>query len=127
MVGSLKGLGRTSLAGLVQSMEGGECRENVIGSFCALLELVKLGLVQVEQSSSGAEIDIALREEHLEDAEEVVRASGFADEALIATGDETPEGAGESAGEAAEGGVLEGAANGSPPQAADAEGPNPGA
>ena len=57
-------------------------RESLIGSFCALLELVKLGLVQVAQDDKQSDIKIRLRPEHEVDIESIVQSSIFDDEAL---------------------------------------------
>jgi segregation and condensation protein A len=56
-------------------------RETLVGSFCALLELVKLGLVGVSQAGDGSEIAIRLKPEHEIDIETIVQASIFDDEA----------------------------------------------
>jgi segregation and condensation protein A len=56
-------------------------RETLVGSFCALLELVKLGLVGVSQAGDGREIAIRLKPEHEIDIETIVQASIFDDEA----------------------------------------------
>ena len=52
----------------------------MIGTFCALLELMKLGVVTASQESPQADITIGLREEHRADIDEIVRNSGFDDE-----------------------------------------------
>ena len=52
----------------------------LIGTFCALLELMKLGVVTAHQAGPGAEVTIALRAEHRADIDEIVRTSGFEDE-----------------------------------------------
>ena len=53
---------------------------SLVGSFCALLELVKLGVIEVDQEERAADIGIRVRPEHREDIEAVVRATGFEDE-----------------------------------------------
>lgn len=58
-------------------------RESLIGTFCALLELVKLGIVGVAQDAPNAEIGILLRAEHEQDMEQVLANSVFDDEAQI--------------------------------------------
>ena len=71
------------LSMLIASL-GEPSRETVVGSFCALLELVKLGLVGVAQAERGGEISIELRPEHADDIESVVRSSVFDDETQAA-------------------------------------------
>ena len=56
-------------------------RESLIGSFCALLELVKLGIVGVEQDARHGEIVLALKEEHAQDMDDVLEQSVLDDEA----------------------------------------------
>lgn len=64
-----------SLQGLLGSFGEVPTREALIGSFCALLELVRMELVEVDQEEGGGDISIAIRAEHTEDLEEVVRTS----------------------------------------------------
>jgi segregation and condensation protein A len=52
----------------------------LIGTFCALLELMKLGVVIAHQAGPKAEVAIALKPEHRDDIDEIVRTSGFEDE-----------------------------------------------
>jgi segregation and condensation protein A len=56
----------------------------LIGTFCALLELMKLGVVTAHAPDRGsdpeADVRIALKPEHRDDIEEIVRTSGFEDE-----------------------------------------------
>ncbi len=74
-------LGEMPLRALLAHFEPERSREALVGSFCALLELVKLGLVTVEQDGAQGEIRLRLRPEHAGDLESVVRASLFDDEA----------------------------------------------
>jgi segregation and condensation protein A len=76
----IRAAGELSLASLLEKCEPEHSRESLVGSFCALLELVKLGLVTVEQDGPRGEIRLRLRPEHLADIESVVRASMFDDE-----------------------------------------------
>jgi len=73
--------GEVSLRALLDGFEPEHSRESLVGSFCALLELVKLGLVSVEQPEAGGDIRLRLRPEHAADLESVLRASLFDDEA----------------------------------------------
>jgi segregation and condensation protein A len=52
----------------------------LIGTFCALLELMKLGVVSAHQADPHGDIHIALREEFEQDLDDIVRLSGFDDE-----------------------------------------------
>jgi segregation and condensation protein A len=56
------GAGR-SLRELVFAVDAEPSRESLIGSFCALLELAKLGLVRLAQDAPQAEILVRLRED----------------------------------------------------------------
>jgi segregation and condensation protein A len=76
----IRDLGEVSLRALLAHFEPERTRESLVGSFCALLELVKLGLVTVEQEGTRGEIVLRLRPEHAGDIESVVRASLFDDE-----------------------------------------------
>ena len=89
-VGRLRAQGSVSLRGLVRSFgEAVPPREALIGSFCALLELVKMELIDVEQDTPRDDIRIAVTAEHAEDFEEVVRESRLDGEVL--DDDEEPE------------------------------------
>lgn len=69
-----------TLHDLFLMLDAAPSRESLVGSFCALLELVKLGLVGVVQESRDSDIMIRLKPEHASDIEEVVDASLFDDE-----------------------------------------------
>jgi len=64
-----------SLAGLIKSLGDVPQREAVVGSFCALLELVRMQVVEVKQEEGRREIAIAVRPEHSTDLEAYVRKS----------------------------------------------------
>ncbi len=70
---------RLSLSEIVASVGDGDLRESVVGSFCALLELVRLGVVDVDQPEPGGEIEIALTSEGI-DLDAVISGAGFEDE-----------------------------------------------
>ena len=78
-----------TLRELFLSLDEEPSRHGLIGSFCALLELVKLGIVSVAQDARASELLIRLRPEHADDLESVVDASVFGDEAEALKGDET--------------------------------------
>lgn len=67
------------LRDLVGAAVGQVNRESVIGVFCALLELMKLGVVTAKQASVSDEIEITLAREEL-DLEDLIGASRFLDE-----------------------------------------------
>ena len=72
VVGRLKTTGHISLRGLIKTFEDAPPREALVGSFCALLELVKLELVKVTQREDEDDIDIEVRPEHAADLETVI-------------------------------------------------------
>lgn len=57
-----------------------DSREALVGSFCALLELVRLEVIQVEQAEPRADIHIRVRAERLGELEDVVRNTRFDEE-----------------------------------------------
>lgn len=71
---------RVTLRELMLSFDGEPSRESLIGSFCALLELVKLGVVGVEQSGRRDEIAVVFKEEHQSDLDGLLENSVFDDE-----------------------------------------------
>ncbi|MBI5363519.1 MAG: segregation/condensation protein A [Planctomycetes bacterium] len=75
---------RMSLRELFLEVEGGPSRESFIGTFCAMLELVKLGIVGIEQEGLHGEIVLALKQEHAADMDDVLDQSVLDDEAQLA-------------------------------------------
>lgn len=71
-----------SLRELVErsAAQEGATKPMLIGTFCALLELMKLGAVSALQEDPSGDIRIFLREECEEDLDAIVRMSGFEDE-----------------------------------------------
>ena len=82
LVGWVKREREVSLRRLVASAspQGALDRRQVIGTFCALLELMKIGVVSARQAAPGDDIRIVLRAEAGEDIEDIVRLSGLDDE-----------------------------------------------
>jgi segregation and condensation protein A len=76
----IRDVGEVSLRELLAHIEPERSREALVGSFCGLLELVKLGLVAVEQPARLSDIRVRLRPGHETDLESIVRASLFDDE-----------------------------------------------
>lgn len=73
----LRTLGRSSLRALVHHLGDVPAREALIGSFCALLELVRLQVVELAMADQGTDIAIHIKPEHEADAEAVVRSSAL--------------------------------------------------
>jgi segregation and condensation protein A len=61
---------------------GGATKVTMIGAFCALLELVKLGAVRARQESKQSDIVISLREDLGDDLDSIVRQTEFEDERI---------------------------------------------
>lgn len=80
MAHTLRGREGMNLRDLVLSIDAEPSRESLIGSFCALLELAKLGLITVAQAETQGDIQVALRPEHAEDLDAVVENSVLDDE-----------------------------------------------
>jgi hypothetical protein len=55
-------------------------KTNMIGGFCALLELVKLGLVTATQASQEDPVELIMREDSEEDFDALIHLSRFMDE-----------------------------------------------
>jgi segregation and condensation protein A len=71
---------RLSLRDAVFMLDDEPTRESLIGSFCALLELCKLGIVRVVQVGSAADIGIELVAAHSDDMDAVISSEIFDDE-----------------------------------------------
>jgi segregation and condensation protein A len=82
LVGWLKARRVAALRELVQEgVRAGEAsKPTLIGTFCALLELMKIGVVRAEQAHAQDDIRIALVAEAEGDLDEIVRQAGFDDE-----------------------------------------------
>jgi segregation and condensation protein A len=78
-VRAIKARPRLTLSEIIEQVHDGDTRGTVVGSFCALLELVKMGVVRVEQDDHGAEISISLADADM-DIDAVVANTGFEDE-----------------------------------------------
>ncbi len=71
----------SSLKDLVYAVDAEPTRESLIGSFCALLELARLGLVRLTQDAPASEIAIDLRDDLPAPVSEILRDTVFDDEA----------------------------------------------
>lgn len=69
----------SSLRELVLAVDAEPSRESLIGSFCGILELARLGLVRLAQA--GNEIEIRLRDDLPAPVAEILRDTVFEDEA----------------------------------------------
>ena len=87
----MRARGALSLRELVLGLDEEPTRESLIGSFCALLELVKLGLVGVSQPERHGEIQVELKPEHAGDIESLIESSVFDDEAPPPAPPQAPE------------------------------------
>lgn len=92
----VKKSGQLGLRELVLSIDAEPTRESLVGSFCALLELCKLGVVRASQPEGGGEILLAFQPEGEADLAGMLAASTFDDERP----EEPAEGAPQSAGAA---------------------------
>jgi segregation and condensation protein A len=88
LVASLKARRELSLSEIVRAaVERGDAgKAQVIGTFCALLELMKIGVARAWQPDRRGDITIVLREDLEGDIDDVVRNSGFDDEQVEAAG-----------------------------------------
>lgn len=105
LVRTIQGRGAMTLREVVEASGGGDGRTPesaiskaaMIGTFCALLELVKLGAVRAHQASAHDEITIALREDAGDDVESLVRMTEFDDEKTATMDEPAPESASDEA------------------------------
>ena len=68
VVDRVKGAQEVSLSALLDGIDGGPTRESLVGSFCALLELCRMGVIRVDQELAGGDIQIR---RHAESDEEI--------------------------------------------------------
>jgi segregation and condensation protein A len=79
VVQRLRSAPEVSLRDLVRTF-GHDTREALIGSFCALLELVRLEVIQVAQDSVRGDIEVRLVAEKASELEDLVRRTTFDEE-----------------------------------------------
>jgi segregation and condensation protein A len=86
LVRELKVRREITLESLVRELtqEEGATRQQLIGTFCALLELIKIGVARAWQAGPKHDIAIVLRDDLEGDVDDVVRSSGLDDEELPA-------------------------------------------
>jgi len=83
VVARLKDSPSLSLSALVRTFAH-DSREALVGSFCALLELVRLEVIEVEQPEPRADLAIRVRAERLAELEDIVRNTRFDEELAVA-------------------------------------------
>jgi segregation and condensation protein A len=88
VVQRLKETPTLSLRALVRTFAH-DSREALVGSFCALLELVRLEVIEVEQPEPRSDLAIRVRAERLSELEDIVRNTRFDEE--LASAPESPE------------------------------------
>jgi segregation and condensation protein A len=91
LVNRLREKGSVTVTELVQDLGGEAPRETLVGVFCALLELVRLGIASPHQEA-GPETDISIQycEGHEEDLDLLLAATLFADEVPPAAEGDSP-------------------------------------
>jgi len=77
---AIQSRGRMTLAEMVTSLEGEPTKETLVGTFCALLELIKIGVVTAEQGERSGEIDVVFVEDSSEDIDHLLDGTTFEDE-----------------------------------------------
>ena len=84
LVGELKTRQSVSLRELVREIveHEGASRQQLIGTFCALLELMKIGVARAWQPDASEDIRVVLRDDIEGDVDALVRASGLEGEEL---------------------------------------------
>jgi segregation and condensation protein A len=87
VVQRLKETPTLSLRALVRTFAH-DSREALVGSFCALLELVRLEVIEVEQPEPRSDLAIRVRAERLSELEDIVRNTRFDEE--LASAPESP-------------------------------------
>lgn len=83
----------TSLRKILTSIDNQPNRETLVGSFCALLELIRLGVVCAKQTSDHEDIWLEIVEERVEDVDILIRSTQFEDELVSRLQDADTEGA----------------------------------
>jgi segregation and condensation protein A len=94
-VGRILGETRTiPLSDLLAHLGDAPCKEDLIGAFCALLELMKLGVVSARQDGLHAEIIVELCEAAVgTDIDDMIGAATFMDEEILLPEDPAAPGA----------------------------------
>lgn len=80
LAATVRGAGQISLRDLMESIDPEPTKETLVGSFCALLELIKLGVVTAVQTDRDDEIQVCITDEAIEDVDSMLDAVTFEDE-----------------------------------------------
>lgn len=77
---TIRGAKSLSLRDMMKAIDAEPTKETMVGAFCALLELIKLGVVTAVQPDRGDEIHVAITEEAQGDIDGMLDAVTFEDE-----------------------------------------------
>ena len=80
MVEAMRRQRRVALRELLTEFDPTPTRQSLIGAFCALLELIKIGALSAIQTDPTEEIELVLKDQADGDFEELISASRFMDE-----------------------------------------------
>ncbi len=72
--------GRMSLREMITSLDGEMTRETLVGTFCALLELIKMGIVVAAQPDHRGEIQVEISEAAETEMDQLLEGTTFEDE-----------------------------------------------
>ncbi|MCB9914465.1 MAG: segregation/condensation protein A [Planctomycetes bacterium] len=88
LAGIIKRSGALTLEQMMRAIDEEPTKETLVGAFCALLELVKIGVVTAEQGERTGEIRVRLADDALEDVDHLLDGATFEDELERAEPDE---------------------------------------
>ena len=77
---TIKRAGRLSLTDMITSLDGAITKDSLVGAFCALLELVKIGVVTAAQGELRGEIDVIYVDDITDDFDALLGGTTFDDE-----------------------------------------------
>lgn len=80
LASTIKRAGSLSLLDMMKAIDGEPTKETLVGSFCALLELIKIGVVTADQEARTGDIQIKLADDSLEDVDHLLDSATFDDE-----------------------------------------------
>jgi segregation and condensation protein A len=87
---TIKRAGSLSLLEMMKSIDAQPTRETLVGAFCALLELIKIGVVTAVQEARTGEIQVQLSDEAQDDVDFLLDNTTFEDEAELPEEDDAP-------------------------------------
>jgi segregation and condensation protein A len=88
LANTIKRAGSLSLLDMMKSIDAQPTRETLVGAFCALLELIKIGVVTAAQEARTGEIQVQLSDEAQDDVDFLLDNTTFEDEAELPEEDE---------------------------------------